>query len=369
MTDPLAAAAHFATRLPPTTAMRVPHGHIHDTYIVDCGSRADASERIILQRLNQAVFRDLHALAGNRVRVTAHLRRRAAERGTHATVAEPIATRAGEAMHVDDDGESWRADRFFDGTRVLDGNATVDELRTAAQAFATLTRDLDDLPPPALVDTIPHFHEFSRRRSDLNGAIATDRAGRASAAAASIDRANRLADRLDRELMATPADGLPTRIVHNDAKLDNVLVDSTTGAVACIVDLDTVMRGTVLSDFGELARTASSNTPEDEPVEAKVEIDPARFRALADGYLAGARSLLHQPEIECLALAGPLLTLENAVRFLTDHLDGDRYYRVREPGHNATRARSQLRLAELMLDQLPELRAIIDTAAAASESS
>ena len=165
MTEPLAVAAHFATRLPPTSAIPVAHGHIHDTFIVTCGQRADADERILLQRLNRTVFRELDVLAKNRARVTAHLLNQAAERGIRAPVAEPIATRAGQPMHVDDDGESWRADRFLEGTRVLDCDATVDELRAAAHAFAALTRDLDDLPPPPLVETIHHFHDFARRRS------------------------------------------------------------------------------------------------------------------------------------------------------------------------------------------------------------
>ena len=157
--------------------------------------------------------------------------------------------------------------------------------------------------------------------------------------------------------------------MHNDAKLDNVLVDSATGAVACIVDLDTVMAGTVLNDFGELARTATSRAAEDEPDPTLIELDHERFAALADGYLAGAGSFLLDSERDCLALAGPLLTLENAVRFLTDHLDGDVYFRVHRPDHNAQRARAQLRLAEQMLDQLDELRAMIAAAAVTTRAS
>jgi hypothetical protein len=123
------------------------------------------------------------------------------------------------------------------------------------------------------------------------------------------------------------------------------------------------MAGTVLSDFGELARTAATTRPEDEPDAMTIELDHERFAALARGYLAGAEPFLQRSERDCLALAGPLLTMENAVRFLTDHLDGDVYYRVHHPNHNAERARAQLRRAELMLDQLPELRDAIDAVA------
>ena len=374
MTDPVLVASHFATRLPPVAAAPVLHGHIHDTYIVTCGADATeragagATERIVLQRLNEVVFRDLDALATNRDRITAHLRARASAHAVAPIVAELVASRTGGSMHTDESGAHWRATAFVEHARVLTNDATTDDVRAAARGFARLTRDLDDLPPPPLVETIPHFHDLPRRRDHLAKAIAADRVDRARPAADLIDRAGRLGDRLERELAAQHADELPRRIVHNDAKLDNVLVDSETGSVACIVDLDTVMDGTVLSDFGELARTAATASPEDEPDVTKIAIDLERFRALAQGYLHGSGPFLIESERECLALAGPLLTLENAVRFLTDHLDGDVYFRVHQRDHNARRARAQLRLAELMLDQLPQLRAVITESAATSTS-
>jgi hypothetical protein len=362
MTDPVLVAGEFATQWPPVAATPVTRGHIHDTYIVTCragAAEADATERIVLQRLNEAVFRDLDALATNRQRITAHLRSRASGQGVAPIVAEPLLSRAGTAMHTDESGARWRATAFVENTRVLTNEASTVDVGAAAQGFARLTRDLDDLPNPPLVETIPHFHDFPRRREHLEAAIAADRCDRSRSTTDLIDAAARLGDRLERELAAHHAAELPSRIVHNDAKLDNVLVDSITGIVACIVDLDTVMAGTVLSDFGELARTAATTTPEDEPDPSRITIDLERFRALVQGYLHGAGPFLVDSERECLALAGPLLTLENAVRFLTDHLDGDVYFRVHHRDHNAQRARAQLRLAELMLDELPQLRAVI----------
>ena len=200
----------------------------------------------------------------------------------------------------------------------------------------------------------------------LTDAVSTDRASRAAHVGDLIDAANRLGDRVERELAAVDADRLPRRVMHNDAKLDNVLVDATTGDIACIVDLDTVMPGTVLNDFGELTRTAATHAAEDEPDLAEIALDRARFAALAAGYLAGSVPWMLESERECLALAGPLLTLENAVRFLTDHLDGDVYFRVHHAGQNEQRARAQLHWAGLMLDQLGELRQMITTATRAS---
>jgi aminoglycoside phosphotransferase (APT) family kinase protein/NDP-sugar pyrophosphorylase family protein len=396
----LEVATHFVTDARPVDATPLLHGHIHDTYVVTCRdgagaaavtsdaqdgeahasatmrigadaaavtsdgqdgeAHASATMRIVLQRLNGDVFTDLDGLGANLELITAHLR--AAKRPI---VAEPVKTQRGGWIHVDATGRWWRASRFAEGTHVLGRDATTTELRAAARAFAELTRDLDDLgrDPDVLVDTIPRFHDLARRRADLATALARDRAGRATTVADLIDQANDLAIRLERELDSAGASDLPTRIVHNDAKLDNVLVDSATGAVACIVDLDTVMAGTVLNDFGELARTATSSAPEDEPDPALIELDHERFAALADGYVAGAQSFLLDSERDCLALAGPLLTLENGVRFLTDHLDGDVYFRIHRPDHNAQRARAQLALAAQMLEQLDALR---DTVAAAS---
>jgi hypothetical protein len=360
MSEPevLAVAAEFATPSPPVAATPLAHGHIHATYVVTCGS-PDATERIVVQRLNGDVFGDIDALTTNLERITTHLRLSASERGGRSIVADPVLTRAGNWTFVDVDGTHWRASRFVEGTRVLGTDATTVDLGHAARAFAELTRDLDDLDPGALADTIPRFHDFARRRADLEAAIETDRVARATGSLDLIDRARRLGDRLLDELSSSHTHRLPSRIVHNDAKLDNVLVDSATGAVVCIVDLDTVMPGTVLNDFGELARTAASRAAEDEPDPSSIELDHERFAALAGGYIAGARSFLVESERECLALAGPLLTMENAVRFLTDHLDGDRYFRIHRADHNAQRSRAQLRLAELMLDQLDELRTTI----------
>jgi Phosphotransferase enzyme family len=372
----VAVAAQFATRFPPVAAEPVLRGHIHETYVVTCrppaatagAAGADAAVRIVLQRLNGEVFHDLDALTANLRRVTAHLRQGAAERGVRPIVADPIETHAGGWTYVDEGGATWRASGFVEGARVLGADATTDDLRVAARAFAELTRDLDDLGPPPLAETIPRFHDLARRRAALATAIAADRAGRSERVVDLTDRANLLGDRLDHELDIAGAYRLPNRIVHNDAKLDNVLVDSATGALACIVDLDTVMPGSVLYDFGELARTATSRAPEDEPDPTLIELDRERFAALADGYITGARSFLLDSERACLALAGPLMTLENAVRFLSDHLDGDIYFRLHRPDHNAQRCRAQLRLAEQMLDRLDELRDAIAAAGSPSRS-
>jgi choline kinase len=341
-------AAAFATEAAPATATHLVHGHIHETFVVACG--AGHRERIVLQEINTNVFRDLDALIGNWRQIAARVPR----------VARPVPTRAGELLHVDDTGRPWRAMRFVEHTEVLGIDSDDTEREAAARAFAELTRDLDDIGP--LAETIPRFHDLARRRADLDAAVTADRVGRLDGARDLVAAAARFGDAVEAALRAAGADRLPVRVVHNDAKLDNVLVDVDSGAVACILDLDTVMPGSVLNDFGELVRTAATHAAEDEPDLDHVDFDRDRFASLARGYLAGSASFLTDGERGCLALAGPLLALENGVRFCTDHLEGDVYFRVHRPDHNRQRARVQLRLAELMLTRVDELKALIEAA-------
>jgi hypothetical protein len=167
------------------------------------------------------------------------------------------------------------------------------------------------------------------------------------------------AEALERRLPQREIAALPRRVVHHDCKLNNVLLDVDTGEALCVIDLDTVMEGVLLSDFGELVRTAACPAPEDERDLSRVVFDLPLFEALAQGYLAGARDLVGAAEREALPLAGSHLALMNAARFLTDHLEGDAYFRVRRPGHNLDRARAQLRLAECVLAQQAQAERIV----------
>jgi hypothetical protein len=172
-------------------------------------------------------------------------------------------------------------------------------------------------------------------------------------------------ERVARALESAGAGALPLRVVHNDCKLNNVLFDDATGEGLCVIDLDTVMPGSVLADFGDLARTAACPAPEDETDLSRVRVDGALYAALVRGYLAGTGALLEPVEIELLPLAGPLIALETGVRFLTDHLAGDVYFRIHRPGHNLDRARVQLRLTEQLLAGIGEARRLVEVGRAA----
>jgi hypothetical protein len=216
-----------------------------------------------------------------------------------------------------------------------------------------------------VAESIPHFHDFPHRRAALEAAADADAHGRTRGASGALDGARRLALVVEGALAGAGAAGLPRRVVHNDCKLNNVLFDEASGEGLCVIDLDTVMPGSVLADFGDLARTAACAAPEDETDLSRVRIDGALYAALVRGYLAGTAALLEPVEIALLPLAGPLIALETGIRFLTDHLAGDVYFRIHRPGHNLDRARVQLRLTEQLLAGLGEARRLVEVGSAA----
>ena len=338
-------AAHgFALAGPVVECAPVAGGHIHATFVVDC-----ATERYILQRLNEHVFPDLDALAANHARVITHV----SSHGLRTPTVTPA--RDGRAWYRAPGGAAWRAFAYLDGTVARETVATADDAFEAARAFGEFDAVVAGLDPHALTETIPHFHDLAWRRAALDASVARDPRGRAAAVDREIATARILARRV-MELLEPCLAALPRRVVHNDAKIANVRFDSGTGRAECVIDLDTVMPGTVLHDVGELVRTATTHAPEDAQALDRVDFDLELLNAIAAGYCAGARGSLAGAEIGALAVAGPWLATENGVRFLTDHLDGDTYFRIERDGQNLDRCRTQFRLVELMLEHLDDAR-------------
>jgi len=348
-------------------AERFGSGHIHDTFAVALGAPPHA-RRWVLQRVHTGIFRNPEALMQNLARVTAHLGvrlTRAARAGDRRRALALVPARDGRTFHRDAAGGFWRCFERIEGAHAIDRVEHPRQAFAAARAFGDFLAALADLPGPPLVEVIPHFHDFPRRQAALEAVLREDANGRAAAVAAEAERARATAERLRRALAAAGARDLPRRVVHNDCKVNNVLLDDRTGDGICVIDLDTVMDGTALADFGDLARTAACTSDEDERDLERIHFDLARFEALARGYLEGAGPALSPAEVHALPLAGPLLALENAVRFLADHVAGDVYFRIHRPGHNLDRARAQLRLAERMLAASDEAAGALRRAAGA----
>jgi aminoglycoside phosphotransferase (APT) family kinase protein len=341
-------------------------GHIHDTFVV-AYEESGRRRRYVHQRLNSGVFRDPEQLMQNLLRVTQHLRERLEALG-HADAERRtlrlVPTRAGRPFHVDAEGRYWRTLHYVEGTRSVDSIESAAQAYEVARAFGAFAGLLDDLGPPALAEPIPHFHDLGRRVEALERAAADDPHGRARGVAAELENARR--QHADAQLALDDLGPLPRRVVHNDCKVNNLLLDEATGEGLCVIDLDTVMEGTLLCDFGELVRTGACPASEDERDLTRIGFDLERFAALARGYRQGLGARVGAAELRGLPFAGPTLALENAVRFLTDHLEGDVYFRIRREGHNLDRARAQLQLATRMSQRLDAARDAVGDGSAAT---
>jgi aminoglycoside phosphotransferase (APT) family kinase protein len=249
---------------------------------------------------------------------------------------------------------------FIEGTRSGEVAGTAGEAGAAARALGLFLRQLADLPEPPLHETIPRFHDTPWRFTALEEAVARDPQRRVGSARREVDAL--FARRPLAEALVALADDDPSlvRTVHNDAKVSNVLFDVATNEPLCVVDLDTVMPGLALCDFGDLVRSTVSDSAEDERDLGRVRVRLPVFAGLARGFVSGAGDVLRPVERAHLVTAAKVIVLEQAARFLSDHLDGDRYYRIRRPGHNLDRARTQLRLLESLEEHEPELRRAVD---------
>jgi hypothetical protein len=332
------------------------NGHINDTYCAvyrQAGMRA----RFILQRINTSIFKDPVALMENIERITSHVAAQLAYAPDGARrVLTLIAARDGRAWCADAGGGYWRAYRFIEGTRSYDAVESEIQAYQAARAFGRFQQLLTELPAPRLHDTIPDFHHTPKRFTAFERAVAADAAGRAVSARAEIDFA----------LAHEPIAGillnsnLPERITHNDTKFNNVLLDDATGEGMCVIDLDTVMPGLALYDFGDLVRTTTSPATEDERNLSKVTMQFPMFEALVRGYLSSASGFLTTAEKQQLVAAGKVITFEQGIRFLTDYLCGDTYYKVHRDGQNLDRCRTQFKLVESIEQQEEAMHRLVN---------
>jgi hypothetical protein len=322
-------------------------GHINDSY---CAAflQDGAPVRYLLQRINHGIFKNTAALMENIQRVTAHLAAQVAGApDCDRRVLTLIPARDGRVWHEDPQGNPWRAFRFIEKAHTFDTVETVEQAFQTAKAFGHFQMLLAGLPAPRLHDTIPDFHNTPRRFAALEQAIAADAVGRCLLAKPEIEFA--LAHR---SLASVLLDAnLPERVTHNDTKINNVLLDDATGEGICVIDLDTVMPGLALYDFGDMVRTTTCPAMEDERDLSLVDLQFPMFEALVRGYLNTAGSFLTRAEKQHLVVAGKLITFEQGVRFLADYLAGDVYYKVHRDGQNLDRCRTQFKLVESIARQ------------------
>ena len=323
-------------------------GHINDTYALTMQADGRAT-RYILQRINGHVFKDIPALMDNIARVTAHI-------PGGLTL---IPCTDGLPFTRDTEAKYWRCYVFIEQASTHDVIQHAGQARAAAFSFGEFQGNLVDLPGPRLHETILNFHHTRSRFDTLQHAIAADSHDRLADIGAEVDFANQREVMVDRLIDRTARGEIPERITHNDTKINNVMLNDATGEGEAVIDLDTVMPGLVLYDFGDMVRTATNAAAEDETDLSKVNARMEIFDALAEGYLASARSFLNPAEIEELAFSGRLITFEIGLRFLTDHLQGDVYFKTHRPHHNLERARCQFALVKNLEENDDTMQGII----------
>jgi Ser/Thr protein kinase RdoA (MazF antagonist) len=337
------------------------NGHIHDTHVVSCIQADGTTRRYILQRINCYVFKNPVALMENIERVTYHLNQKIQAAGGDPAreTLNLVPTVDGGSFFEDNDSECWRAFLFIEGARTYETAENRQQLYQTAWAFGNFQRQLADFPAVQLHETIPNFHHTPMRFQAFMEAVERDSYNRAAAIQPEIRflQQREPETRVLAELIRQGA--LPLRVTHNDTKLNNVMIDDQTGKAICVLDLDTVMPGLSLYDFGDAVRSAAALVEEDSQQSSAAGISLDTFDSLAHGYLDSARSFLLDAEMELLAFSARLITLEQAIRFLGDYLNGDIYYKVNRPGHNLDRARTQIGMLADMEDKFEKMTSIV----------
>lgn len=347
-------ASEFNLGSAPTGFSECTDGHINGTFFVDTAD----GKKYVIQRINTGIFKDPDGLMRNVIGITEHIRRKLAveggdvERGT----LHFIKTVSGDNYYEDrENGSAWRAYVYVDGVESFQSAGSTDVFSQVGRAFGHFQMQLADYDASGLCETIPNFHNTPSRYVDFEAALVRNASGRADRAADAVefvkahkDVCSYIADRI-------AAGVLPLRVTHNDTKLNNILIDKATGKPICIIDLDTVMPGSVLFDFGDAIRFGASSAAEDEKDLSAVFMREDMFEAFAGGFIGGLEGSLTDTEILELPMGALVITLETGIRFLTDYLDGDTYFRTHYPEHNLDHARNQFKLVADMEEKMPEM--------------
>lgn len=338
-------------------------GHINETYTATY-DQGGVLVRYIHQKVNQSVFRNPEAVMDNVVRVTEHLRHKLIESAARQLTRRALTivpTRDGKAFFWDRNGDFWRTFVFVERVQSFESVQNTGQAYEAGRAFGGFQAMLADLPGERLHETIPDFHNTRKRFETLRRAVEEDHCNRAQKAAGEIAFALAQEPWIGTLLDALAAGELQERITHNDTKFNNVMLDWETGRAMCVVDLDTVMPGLVHYDFGDMVRTTTSPTLEDEQDLSKVQMQMPMFESLARGYWEAAQGFLTPPEKKYLVFAGKLITYTIGIRFLADYLLGDTYFRVHRPEHNLDRCRTQFKLVQSIVEQEEAMQQFVES--------
>ena len=341
-------------------AVRYGQGHINDTYCVICQPQDGDCIRFILQGLSSAAFPHPEELMENMVGITTYLKKAIEDAGGDPAreTLSLVKTKDGKDFYTDSTGKVWRLTPFIEGTDCYQ-SATPELFEASAYAFGKFQYMLQGYPAETLHETIVNFHDTEDRFRKFLVVLDADKMGRAKDVQAEIDFVMARKADCSVALQALRDGKLPLRVTHNDTKLNNILVDRATGKGICVIDLDTTMPGLSINDFGDSIRFGANHSAEDEKDLSKVNFDIDLYEAYTRGFLKGAQGSLTPAELEYLPWGAKLMTLECGIRFLTDYLDGDNYFRIHYPEQNLDRCRTQFKLVQDMEEQFQAMHDIV----------
>ena len=360
--DPIVMEVLSAYDFPATVlgAVRYGQGHINDTFCVICQPQEGDAVRFILQGLSSAAFPHPEELMENFIGITSYLRDQITAQGGDPMreTLSLVMTRDGKPFYTDSNGKVWRLTPFIENTDCFQ-SATPELFEASARAFGRFQYMLQGYPAETLHETIVNFHNTEDRYAKFIAALEADKLGRAKDVRAEIEFVTSRKADCSVALQALRDGILPLRVTHNDTKLNNILIDRDTREGICVIDLDTTMPGLSINDFGDSIRFGANHSKEDEMNLSKVNFDIELYEAYTRGFIQGARGGLTAGELEYLPWGARLMTLECGIRFLTDYLDGDNYFRIHYPEQNLDRCRTQFKLVKDMEEQWDAMAAVI----------
>lgn len=337
-------------------------GHINDTYSASYGKDGIKTHRYILQRINHKVFKEPEKLMENIEAVTRHLSRKIIDAGGNPDreTLNIIPALDGKSFYRTDNGDYWRGYIFIENARTYDIVEDVRQMFNGGKAFGRFQELLGDFPVQKLHETIPNFHNTKKRYDVFVEAVQNDTANRAKHVKAEIEFVTKRAGDASILLDLLDNGSLPLRVTHNDTKFNNVMIDDRTGEGICVIDLDTVMPGLSLYDFGDSIRTGANPAAEDEKDLSRVCMELGLFESYTHGFLNSARKFLTPMELEYMPFGAKLMTFECGIRFLTDYLSGDVYFKVHREGQNLDRTQTQFKLVSDMEEKFERMHRIVE---------
>lgn len=360
--NPVLAEVLDAYTLPSTVlgAVRYGQGHINETYCVVCQPQEGDCIRFILQGLSQAAFPHPEDLMENFVGITSYLRNKIIAAGGDPLreTLSLVKTKGGKDYYTDTNGKAWRLTPFVENTDCFQ-SATPELFEASARAFGRFQFMLQGYPAETLHETIVNFHNTEDRYAKFIAALEADKQGRAKAIQEDVQFVLDRKEDCSVALKALREGILPLRVTHNDTKLNNILIDRDSHEGICVIDLDTTMPGLSINDFGDSIRFGANHSREDEKDLNKVNFDIKLYEVYTRGFIEGAKGGLTKAELEYLPWGARLMTLECGIRFLTDYLDGDHYFRIHYPEQNLDRCRTQFKLVRDMEEQFEEMAAVV----------